>query len=87
MAIFGMVVDPSPGIDEDVLDVDPIGDLSLCRQIAAQLVGHDLARRLGTDARHPFKKTLGCRLVPTFLQQDIELDAMLIDCSPRSART
>lgn len=37
MAIFGRVVDPSPGIDEDVLDVDPTGDLSLCRQIAAQV--------------------------------------------------
>ncbi|SAL38144.1 hypothetical protein AWB69_03729 [Caballeronia udeis] len=51
----------------------------LCRQIAAQLVSHDLARRFGTSGKHPFEKPLGCRLVPTFPQQDIELDAMLID--------
>jgi len=40
-----------------------------------------------TSGKHPLEKPLGCRLVPTFLQQDIELDAMLIDCSPRSAGT
>jgi hypothetical protein len=83
MAVFSAVVNPGTGFDEDVLDVDQFWDLGLCRRIAAQLVGHDLARCLGASGKNALEKLLGCRLVPTFLQQDIELDAVLIDCSPQ----
>jgi hypothetical protein len=81
LAVFSAVVNPGTGFDEDVLDVDQFWDLGLCRRIAAQLVGHDLARCLGTSGKNALEKPLGCRLVPAFLQQDIELYAALIDCS------
>jgi len=60
MAVFSTLVDPGTGFDEDVLDVDQLGDLSLCCRIAAQLVGHDLARCLGTSGKHALEKPLGC---------------------------
>jgi hypothetical protein len=50
------------------------------------LVAHDLARCLGTSGKHELEKPLGCCLIATLLQQEIELDAVLIDCSPQQIR-
>jgi hypothetical protein len=86
MAVFGTVVDRGAGFDEDVLDVDRLGDLAICCRIAAQLVGHDLAPCLGTSSKRAQEKPLGYGLVATFLQQDIELDAVLFDSSPQQIR-
>ena len=60
MAVFSTLVDPGTGFDEDVLDVCQFGDLSFCRRIATQLVGHDLAWHFGTRGKHAFEKALGC---------------------------
>jgi len=86
MAVFSTIVDSGIGLDEDMLDVEQLRDLGLCHRIAAQLVGHDLARRLGASSQHSPEKPFGSRLVATLLQQNIELDAMLIDCSPQQIR-
>jgi hypothetical protein len=63
------------------LDNAQFGDLGLRRRIATELVGHDLARRFGTRGQQALEKPLGGSLVATLLQQDIELGAVLIDCS------
>jgi hypothetical protein len=86
MAVFRTVVEPGTGFDEDVLDVCQFGDLSLCRRIATQLVGHDLAWHIGRRGKHALEKALGCSLIATLLQQDIEFGAVLIDCSPQQIR-
>jgi hypothetical protein len=52
-----------------VLDVCQFGDLSLCRRIATQLVGHDLAWHIGRRGKHALEKALGCSLIATLLQQ------------------
>jgi hypothetical protein len=86
MVVFSTVVGPGTGFDEDVLDVDQLGDLGLCRRITVHLVAHDLARCLGTSGKHELEKPLGCCLIATLLQQEIEFDAVLIDCSPQQIR-
>jgi hypothetical protein len=86
MAVFGTVVDRGAAFDEDVLDVDRLGDLGLFRRIAAQRVGHDLARCVGISSKHAQKKPLGYGHVGTSLQHDIELDAGLFDSSPHQIR-
>src|ERR1700710_341156 len=66
VAAFSAVVNPGTGFDGDVHDVGQLRDLGLCRRMAAQLVSHDLAWRLGTSGKHALEKPLGCSLVPTF---------------------
>jgi len=46
VTVFGSVIDPRAGFDEDVPDVSQFGNFGFRRRIAAQLVGHDLARRV-----------------------------------------
>ncbi len=86
MAVFGPVVHPGAGFGEDVLDVCQLVDLGLRRRIAAQLIGHDLARHFGARGKHAPEKPLGCSLVATLLQQDVEFDAVLVDCAPQQVR-
>jgi len=75
MAIFGSIVLPCTSFYEDVLDVGQFGHLGLCRRIATELVGHDLAGHFGTRGQHALEKPLGCSLVATLLQQNIKLGA------------
>lgn len=63
MAVFGPVVQPGTGLDEDPLDFVQSRDASLCRRLAAQLIGRDLARRFGTAGEHALEKSLCRRLV------------------------
>src|SRR5579864_9321133 len=60
MTVFSPVIDPRAGIDEDVLHVSQFGNLGFRRRIAAQLVGHDLARCLSTRGKHALEKPLRC---------------------------
>jgi len=83
MAIFGTVVDPSTGFDENVSDVCQFGNFCLRRRVAAQPVGDDLARHFGTRRQHALEKPLGRRLVAPLLQKNIEFGAVLIDCAPQ----
>jgi hypothetical protein len=43
IAVLGTVVHACSGFDENVLYLSELGNVSLRRRIAAQLVGHDLA--------------------------------------------
>jgi hypothetical protein len=83
VAVFSMVIDPGTGFDEHMLDVRQLGDLRLRGWVAAQLVGDDLARHFRTSRQCALKKPLGCSLVATLLQQDIEFGAVLIGGSPQ----
>jgi hypothetical protein len=67
MTVFGPVIDPRAGFDEDVPDVSEFGNLGFRRRITAQLVGHDPARCLSTRGKHVLEKPLRCRLVATLL--------------------
>ena len=86
MTIFGAVVQPGTGFNEDVLDVGELGDLRLYGWIAPQLIGHNLAERFGTGGKHAPEKPLRRSLVATLLQEDIKLCAVLIDCPPQQIR-
>jgi hypothetical protein len=86
MTVFGPVVQPSAGPDEDMLDVFEFGNLGLCCWIATRLIGHDLARCLGTGGQHALEKPLGCCLIATLLKQNIKLGVVLIDGSPQQIR-
>ncbi len=86
MTIFLPVVDPRAGFDEDVLDMGKFGNLGFRRGIAAQLVGHDLARCLSTRGKNALEKPLRCSLVAALLQQEIEFGTMLIDGAPQQVR-
>lgn len=46
MAILGTVIHPRAGLDEDVFDAGKFGYLGFRRWMAAELVSHNLARRL-----------------------------------------
>ncbi|CAB3809440.1 hypothetical protein LMG28688_06993 [Paraburkholderia caffeinitolerans] len=67
MTVFGPVVQPRTGFDECVPDVGELGNLGFRRRIAAQLVGHDLARCFSTRGKHPLEKSFGCSLVTALL--------------------
>jgi hypothetical protein len=86
MTVFGTVVHPGTGSDEDVFDVGQFGDRGLCRRVATELVSHDLARSFGTRGKHALEKSPGSRRVATLLQQDVEFGAVLIDCSSQQIR-
>src|SRR5258707_7158628 len=62
MTVFGSVVQPGAGFNEDVLDVCQLCDLGSRGGIATQLVGDNLAWHIGTRGEHALKKPLGCRL-------------------------
>jgi hypothetical protein len=83
MAIFGAIVHARAGFDEHVPDVGELGVFGLCRRIAAQLVGDDPARSVGTRGEYVFEETLRGSLVATLLQQDVELGTVLIDGAPQ----
>lgn len=86
MTIFGAIVYSGAGFDEDVFHVCQFRDLGFCSRIAAQLIRHDLAWPFGTSGKHALEKALGCRLVATLLQQDIEFGTVLINCTPQQIR-
>ncbi len=86
MAIFGTVVHPCTGFDEDVFDVCQIGNFGFRSRIAAQLIGDNPSRRVGTGGQHVFEEALRRGLIATFLQQDVELGAVLVDCPPEQIR-
>jgi hypothetical protein len=70
-------------LDEHVLHVCKLRDLDFCRRIAAKLIGDDLRQYLARTQDTP-EEALGDSLVAPLLQQDVEFDAMLIDCTPLS---
>jgi hypothetical protein len=82
MTIFGAIVHARAGFDEYVPDVGEPGDFGLCRWIAAQLVGDDPVRPVGTRGEYVFEEMLCGSLVATLLQQDVELGPVLIDGAP-----
>ncbi len=86
MTVFGSVIDPRAGFDEDVPDISQFGNLSFGRLIATQLVSHNLARRLYTRSRHAYEEPFGCIHVAALQQQDIELGTVLIDCPSQQVR-
>ena len=86
MAIFGTVVHPCTGFDEDVLDVCQFGNFGLRGRITAQLTGDNPSRRVGTGGQHVFEEARCCSLVATFLQQDVGFGAVLVHCPPEQIR-
>ena len=86
MTIFGAIVYSGTGFDEDVFHVCQFRYLGFRGRIAAKLIGHDLARPFGTSGEHTLEKSLGCCLVATLLQQDIEFGTVLINRSPQQIR-
>ena len=83
MAVLGAIVDSGTGLHEYVPHVRKLRDLGLGGWIAAQLVGHDLARSFWTSGQHALEEAFRCELVAPLLQKDIELGAMLIDGAPQ----
>ena len=67
MTVFGPVIDPRAGFNEDVPDVNQFRNLGFRRRIAAQLIGHDLARYLRARDKHALEKPLRCSLVAALL--------------------
>jgi hypothetical protein len=52
-------------------------------RVAGQLVGdHDPRLNATPAVKHPMQETLGGCLIASFLDQDIQYDAVLIDGSP-----
>lgn len=85
MAVLCSVVDTGRSLDGHMLHVEQFRDIGFRRRIAAQLIGDDLAwHRVG--AQHTLEETLGGGLVAPLLQQDIEFDAVLVDCTPQQIR-
>jgi hypothetical protein len=69
MAVFGPVVHASTDPDEDVFDFGQFRDLSLCRRVATQLVGHNLARHFGTKGEHTLENRLAATLLRRFFNR------------------
>ncbi len=85
MAVLCTVVDTGRSLDEHVLHVDQFRDVGFRRRIAAQLIGDDLAWHR-VRAQHTLEETFGGGLVAPLLQQDVEFDAVLVDCTPQQVR-
>jgi hypothetical protein len=64
-----------------MLDVIQFGDLRLRGRVAAKLVCDDLAWHRARKKHSP-KEAFGGGLVAPLLQQDVELGAMFIKCTP-----
>ncbi|KVV21053.1 hypothetical protein WK79_18630 [Burkholderia ubonensis] len=85
MAVLCSVVDTGRSLDEHMLHVEQLRDIGFRHRIAAQLIGDDLAWHR-VRAQHTLEETFGGGLVAPLLQQDIEFDAMLVDCTPQQVR-
>jgi hypothetical protein len=80
MRILGSIVQipacPMPDLRED---------RSLSDAIAAQAISDEASRFVFRPMQQAFEEALCGRAVPTVLHQDVQHDAMLINCAPQIA--
>ena len=81
VAVLRPVVQPGCHFDEHVLHAHQLRNLGLCRRIATQLVGDDLAWHW-TRSQHALEDAFGGGLVKPLLQQDVKFSAMFVNCTP-----
>ncbi|CAD6562201.1 hypothetical protein LMG28727_07683 [Paraburkholderia kirstenboschensis] len=86
MAVFSAVVHSRAGLDENVLHIRQPKDLRYRGRVTAKLVGDDFLRYHGRASQYPFEEAFGSGLVAALLKQDVEFNAVLIDCTPQQPR-
>ena len=85
MTILCTFVDTGRSLDEHVLHVDQLRDVGFRRRITAQLIGDDLAWHQ-VRAQLRLEETFRRGFVTPLLQQDVEFDAVLVNCTPQQIR-